>query len=46
MDAVKARENIDINSGDDVDNGVATINPQAMRRKVLKATSTISKYIS
>ena len=37
MDAVKARENIDINGGDDVDNGVA-INPQP--------TSTISKYIT
>ena len=45
MDAVKARENTDINGGDDVDNGVA-INPQPMRRKVLKATSTISKYIA
>ena len=44
MDAVKARENININGGDDVDNGVA-IEPRPMRREVLKATSTISKYI-
>ena len=44
MDAVKARENININGGDDVDNGVA-IEPRPTRREVLKATSTIRKYI-
>jgi hypothetical protein len=44
MDAIEARENIDTNGGDDVDDGVA-IEPQPTRREVLKAVSTISKYI-
>ena len=43
MDAIKAGENIDINAGDDVD-GVE-IKPQPTQRKVLKAVSTITKYI-
>ena len=44
MDAIEARENINTNSGDDVDDGVA-IEPQPTRREVLKAVLTISKYI-
>jgi hypothetical protein len=44
MDAIKARENIDINGGDDGDDGVV-VEPQLTRREVLKAVSTISKYI-
>ena len=44
MDAVKARENIEINGGDDVDEGVDT-ELLPTRREVLKAVSTINKYI-
>ena len=44
MDAVKARENIEINGGDDVDEGVDT-EPLLTRREVLKAVSTINKCI-
>jgi hypothetical protein len=45
MDAVvEARENIEINGGDDLDDGVET-EPQRTRREVLKAVSTINKYI-
>ena len=44
MDAIKVRENIDTNGGDDVDDGVA-IEPQPTRQEVLQAVSTISKYI-
>lgn len=44
MDAIEARTNIDINGRDDVDDGVA-IEPQPTRHEVLKAVSTISKYI-
>ena len=44
MDAIKARENIDINGRDDGDDGVV-VEPQPTRREVLKAVSTISKYI-
>ena len=44
MDAIEARENINTNSGDDVDDGVA-IEPQPTRWEVLKAVLTISKYI-
>ena len=43
MDAIEACENIDINAGDDVD-GVE-IEPQPTRHEVLKAVSTITKYI-
>ena len=42
--AVEARENVEINGGDDVDNGVET-GPQPTWREVLKAVSTISIYI-
>ena len=45
MDAIEARENIDINGGDDVDNTGVAIEPRLTRREVLKAVSTISKYI-
>ena len=34
MDAIKVRENIDTNGGDDVDDGVA-IEPQPTRQEVL-----------
>ena len=44
MDAVKARENTEINGGDDLDEGVDT-KPLPTRREVLKAVSTINKYI-
>ena len=44
MDAVKGRENIEINGGDDVDEGADT-EPLPTRREVLKAVSTINKYI-
>ena len=44
MDAVKARENVEINGGDDVDEVVDT-EPLPTRREVLKAVSTINKYI-
>ena len=44
LDAVKARENIEINGSDDVDEGVDT-EPLLTRREVLKAVSTINKYI-
>ena len=44
LDAVKARENNEINGGDDVDEGVDT-EPLLTRREVLKAVSTINKYI-
>ena len=44
MDAVKVRENIEINGSDDVDEGVDT-EPLMTRREVLKAVSTINKYI-
>ena len=45
MDAVEARENIKINGGDDLDDEVE-IEPQPTRCEVLKAVSTISKYIN
>jgi hypothetical protein len=44
MDTVEARENIEINGGDDLDDGVET-EPQPTRREVIKAVSTINKYI-
>ena len=46
MDAIEARENIDINGGDDVDNAGVAIEPRLTRHEVLKAVSTISKYIN
>ena len=42
VDAIRARENVDINGGDDVDND--PIEPLPMRRDVLMAVSTIEKY--
>jgi hypothetical protein len=42
MDSIKARENIDINGGDDVDDDTPA-EPRPTRREVLKALSTISK---
>ncbi|KIK00821.1 hypothetical protein K443DRAFT_7397 [Laccaria amethystina LaAM-08-1] len=45
MDAVAARENIEINGGDDVDDDINTSHePPPTRRDVLKAISTIGKY--
>jgi len=44
MDAVKARENIEINGGDNIDDE-AFIEPRPTRREVLKAVSTIGKCI-
>ena len=44
MDAIEAHEIIEINGGDDVDDGVET-EPQLTHREVLKAVSTINKYI-
>lgn len=44
MDAVKARENIETNGGDDLDNE-AFIEPRPTRREVLKAVLTIGKCI-
>jgi hypothetical protein len=43
IDAIKARENLEINGGDDVDDEI--IEPRPMQRDVLKAVSTIRKYI-
>ena len=38
LDVIEAREKIDINGGDDVDDGLdVEIEPQPTRRKVLKA---------
>jgi hypothetical protein len=44
MDSIKARENIDINGGDDVDDD-SPMEPCPTRREVLKALSTIGKCI-
>jgi hypothetical protein len=44
MDSIKARENIDINGGDDVDDD-SPMEPRPTRREVLKALSTIGKCI-
>jgi len=42
IDAIDARENIEINGGDDVDDDV--FEPRPTRRDVLKAASTITRY--
>lgn len=44
MDAVKARENMEVTGCDDVDNDVPP-EPRPTRRDVVKATSIINKYI-
>ena len=44
MDATEARENIDINGGDDIADGIPTV-PHPTRCDVLKAVSTIHRYI-
>jgi hypothetical protein len=44
IDAVHARENMEINGGDDVDDDIPP-EPQPTRREVLKAVSTIGRYI-
>ena len=44
MDSIKARENIDINGGDNVDDD-SPMEPHPTRREVLRALSTISKCI-
>jgi hypothetical protein len=45
IDAIKARENLEINGGDDVDDEFEIVEPRPTRRDVLKAVSTINKYI-
>ena len=46
MDSIAARENIDATGGDDVDDSeFIPIEPRPTRRDVLKAVSTISKYV-
>jgi hypothetical protein len=44
MDLIKARKNIDINGGDDVDDD-SPMEPHPTRREVLRALSTIGKCI-
>jgi hypothetical protein len=44
MDAIKARENIEINSGDDVDD-ILPLEPHPTCRNVPKAVSTIGRCI-
>jgi DDE superfamily endonuclease len=44
MDAINARENVEINGGDDVDNDIP-LEPRPTRRDVLKAVSTIITYV-
>jgi hypothetical protein len=44
MDSIKARENIDINGGDNVDDD-SPMEPCPTRHEVLKALSTIGKCI-
>jgi DDE superfamily endonuclease len=44
MDSIKARENIDINGGDDVDDD-SPLEPHPTRREVLRVLSTIGKCI-
>ena len=44
MNAIEARENIEINGGDDVDDDLP-LEPGPTRRDVLKAVSTIGRYI-
>jgi hypothetical protein len=43
IDSSTARENLDINSGDDVDDD-GPVEPLLTRRDVLKGVSTIGKY--
>jgi hypothetical protein len=45
MDAIEARENIDINGGDDEDCVPTDPEPRPTHRDVLKAVSTIRRYI-
>jgi hypothetical protein len=45
MDSIAARENIEINGGDDVNEDDIPIEPRPTRRDVLKAASTINKYL-
>ena len=42
--AIQARENMEINGGDDVDDDIPP-EPRPTRRDVLKAASTINKYV-
>ena len=44
MDAINARGNIEINGGDDVDDDLPS-EPRPTRQDVLKAVSTIGRYI-
>ncbi|KAF8499432.1 hypothetical protein BU17DRAFT_53259 [Hysterangium stoloniferum] len=44
IDSIVAHENIEINGGDDVDEDIP-IEPHPTRRDVLKAVSTINRYI-
>jgi hypothetical protein len=44
MDAINARENIEINSGNNEDDDLP-FEPRPTRRDVLKVVSTISRYI-
>ena len=44
MDAIDACENIEINGGDDIDNDIP-LEPRPTRRDVLKAISTIGRYV-
>ena len=46
MEAIKARENIDINSEDDIkDGGHSHVDPCPTYRDVFKAVSTICRYL-
>lgn len=45
MDAIEARENIDCNGGDDIDQD-GPIEPCPSRREVLAAVSTILRYVA
>ena len=45
MDAADAYANMEINGGDDVDDDDVSLEPCPTRRDVLKAVSTISRYI-
>lgn len=46
IDAITARDNIDINNGDDIEDGLPTpTDPRPTHRDALKAVSTIHRYI-
>jgi len=46
VDAVEARENMEVNGGDDIDIDIdITLEPRPSRRDVLKAISTIGRYV-